>query len=246
MSGKPVIDVTAEQSWQSATRLPHMTSAYDYALLRNQVEIQNGRPAIYDETALEHYKSGENSPLYASRDFVNEFMREFSPMQRVNVNVSGGTDKMKYFTTVGYLHQNGIFRTEKFNEYDYDPSSKANRINFRSNFDIDITDNLRMFLNVSGFMQKKNDPVMVPFNGDYLNDISGYSVLLSNLLTIPNNSYYRDTTPDGEVMTSYLITTSHIPYGMLNRTVSGTRRPIRSQQRWGSNMTFLSLLKDYP
>ena len=92
MSGKPVIDVTAEQSWQSATRLPHMTSAYDYALLRNQVEIQNGRPAIYDETALEHYKSGENSPLYASRDFVNEFMREFSPMQRVNVNVSGGTD----------------------------------------------------------------------------------------------------------------------------------------------------------
>ena len=218
MSGKPVIDVTAEQSWQSATRLPHMTSAYDYALLRNQVEIQNGRPAIYDETALEHYKSGENSPLYASRDFVNEFMREFSPMQRVNVNVSGGTDKMKYFTTVGYLHQNGIFRTEKFNEYDYDPSSKANRINFRSNFDIDITDNLRMFLNVSGFMQKKNDPVMVPFNGDYLNDISGYSVLLSNLLTIPNNSYYRDTTPDGEVMTSYLITTSHIPYGMLNRT----------------------------
>ena len=218
MSGKPVIDVTAEQSWQSATRLPHMTSAYDYALLRNQVEIQNGRPAIYDETALEHYKSGENSPLYASRDFVNEFMREFSPMQRVNVNVSGGTDKMKYFTTVGYLHQNGIFRTEKFNEYDYDPSSKANRINFRSNFDIDISDNLRMFLNVSGFMQKKNDPVMVPFNGDYLNDISGYSVLLSNLLTIPNNSYYRDTTPDGEVMTSYLITTSHIPYGMLNRT----------------------------
>lgn len=217
-SGKPLIDVTMEQSWQKATRLPQMTSAYDYALLRNQVEAQNGRPPIYDETALEHYKSGENSPLYASRDFVHEFVKNFSPMQRVNVNFSGGTEKMRYFTTVGYLHQNGIFRTEKFNEYDYDPSSKANRVNFRSNFDIDITDNLKMFLNVSGFMQKKNDPVMVPFNGAYLGDLAGYSVLLSNLFTIPNNSFYKDTTPDGEVLTSYLITNNHIPYGMLNRT----------------------------
>lgn len=217
-SGKPLIDVTMEQSWQNATRLPKMTSAYDYALLRNQVEMQNDRPPVYDETALEHYKSGENTPLYASRDFIREFVKDYSPMQRVNVNFSGGTDKMRYFTTVGYLHQNGIFRTEKFNDYDYDPSSKANRVNFRSNFDIDITDNLRMFLNVSGFMQKKNDPVMVPFNGAYLSDLAGYSVLLSNLFTIPNNSFYKDTTPDGEVLTSYLITNNHIPYGMLNRT----------------------------
>src|SRR3546814_4457853 len=42
-SGKPIIDVTAEQSWQAPTRLPKMVNAYDSALLRNQVEEQNGR-----------------------------------------------------------------------------------------------------------------------------------------------------------------------------------------------------------
>ena len=218
-SGKPLIDVTMEQSWQSATRLPQMTSAYDYALLRNQVEAQNGRPAIYDETALEHYRTGDFPALYPVRDLVHEFTKKSSPMQRINVNVSGGTDKMRYFTTVGYLHQNGIFKTEKFDEYDYDPSSKANRVNFRSNFDIDVTERLRMFLNVSGFMQKKNDPVVVPNNPAYLSDVAGYSIVFGSLFSTPNN-YMNDLTPDGEVLTNSLKggNINNVPYGMLNRS----------------------------
>lgn len=218
-SGKPVIDATVEQSFQNPTRLADMVSAYDYALLRNQVEFQNNRPAIYDAEALEHYRSGDFQALYPTRNMVKEFIRNNSPMSRVNVNISGGTERMRYFTTVGYLHQNGIFRSEKFDEYDYDAASKADRVNFRSNFDIDVTSSLRMFLNISGYMQRKNDPVVVPNNGAYLDDVNGYSIVVSSLLTTPNN-YFNDTTPDGEVLTSSLKggNINNVPYGMLNRS----------------------------
>ena len=218
-SGAPVIDVTMEQSWQNPTRMPDMVNAYDYALLRNQVEFQNGRQAIYDDVALEHYRTGDFQALYPTRNFTKEFIQPNSPMQRVNVNISGGTDRMRYFTTVGYLHQRGIFRTEPFDEYDYDPTSKADRVNFRSNFDIDVTSSLRMFLNISGYMQAKNDPVVVPNNGAYLNDVSAYSVVISSLVTTPNN-YFNDVTPDGEVLTSSLKggNINNVPYGMLNRS----------------------------
>lgn len=218
-SGKPIIDVTAEQSWQAPTRMPDMTSAYDYALLRNQVELQNGRTPIYNDKALEHYRLGDNPDLYPVRDFPGEFMKDAFPMNRVNVNVSGGNDRMKYFTTVGYLLQEGIFRTEKFNEYDYDPTSKANRVNFRSNFDIEINDKLNMFLNVSGYMQKKNDPVILPNNAAYLNDVAGYSVIIGSLIQTPSN-YHNDLTPEGEVLSNSLKggNVNNTPYGMLNRT----------------------------
>ncbi|HWK59444.1 MAG TPA: TonB-dependent receptor [Parapedobacter sp.] len=227
-SGKPIIDVTAEQSWQAPTRLPKMVNAYDYALLRNQVELQNGRPEIYDEVARNHYRLGDSPELYPVRDYVSDFMREGFPMKRVNVNVSGGNDRMKYFTTVGYLHQEGIFKTEKFDEYDYDPSSKANRVNFRSNFDIDINSSLRMFLNVSGYMQKKNDPVVVPNNAGYLNDVAAYSVVIGSLLQTPSN-YHNDLTPDGEVLSTALKGggINNVPYGMLNR--SGFRNTLNNQ-----------------
>ncbi|PVD50715.1 TonB-dependent receptor [Terrimonas sp.] len=227
-SGKPVIDVTVEQSWQSPTRLPEMTNSYDYATLRNQVEIQNGRQPIYDDVALEHYRLGDKPDLYPVRNFVKEFMRDAFPMQRVNVNVAGGSERMRYFTTVGYLRQEGIFKTEKFSEYNYDPASKPNRVNFRSNFDIDINASLSMFLNISGYMQKKNDPVVVPNNGAYLNDVSAYSVVIGSLLQTPSN-YHNDVTPDGEVLSTPLKggNINNVPYGMLNR--SGFRNTLINQ-----------------
>lgn len=226
--GKPIIDVNIEQSFQSPTRLPEMTNAYDYALLRNQVELQNGRPAIYDDAALEHYRLGDFQELYPTRNYVKEFMQSSFPMRRVNVNVSGGTEKMKYFTTVGYLFQEGIFKTEKFSEYNYDPQSKANRVNFRSNFDIDINSSMKMFLNVSGYMQKKNDPVVVPDNGAYLNDLNAYSVVIASLIQTPSN-YHNDVTPDGEVLSTPLKggNINNVPYGMLNR--SGFRNTMTNQ-----------------
>ncbi len=212
---KPKIDVTMEQAWQQATRLPEMASAYDYAKLTNQVDLQNGRKPTYSDYALERYRLGDNPTFFPTRNFIKDFVKDYSPMQRVNVNVSGGTEKMRYFATVGYLYQEGIFKTEKFKEYDYDPQSKASRVNFRSNFDIKLNKSLSMFLNISGYMQKKNDPVIVPNQAGYLNDIAGYSILLSNLLSTPNNSH-NDLTPDGEVMTNHQRT--NVPYGILNRT----------------------------
>ncbi|GAB3026075.1 TonB-dependent receptor [Niabella terrae] len=227
-AGKAKIDITAEQSWQAPTRLPEMTNAYDYAVLRNQVEVQNGRQEIYTPEELEHYRTGDFKELYPVRDFIHEFMKDNFPMRRVNVNVSGGNERMRYFTTVGYLFQEGIFRTEKFDEYDYDPTSKANRVNFRSNFDIDINASLKMFLNVSGYMEKKNDPVVVPFNGSYLNDVNAYSIIIGSLLQTPNN-YHNDLTPDGEVLSTHLKggNVNNVPYGMLNR--SGFRNTMTNQ-----------------
>lgn len=218
-AGKPVIDITTEHSWQSPTYLPKMVSAYDFAQLRNQVEIQNGRNPIYSDYALERYRLGDKTDLYPVRNFMDEFMKKDFPMERVNVNVSGGNDKMRYFTTVGYLYQEGIFKTEKFSEYNYDPQSKATRVNFRSNFDIDLTSSLKMFLNVGGYMQKKNDPVIVPGQSDYLTDVNGYSVVMGALISTPNN-YHNDITPDGEVLTTTLKggNINNVPYGMLNRS----------------------------
>lgn len=227
-AGKAIIDLTMEQSFQAPTRMPEMTSAYDYALLRNQVEAQNGRPLIYDDVSLEHYRLGDSPALYPVRNFAKEFMKDAFPMRRANVNISGGNDKMRYFTTVGYLFQDGIFKTEKFSEYDYNPESKANRVNFRSNIDIDVNASLKVFLNVSGYMQKKNDPVVVPFNGNYLSDAAAYSVVLSSLISTPNN-YHNDLTPDGEVLSTMLKggNVNNVPYGMLNR--SGFRNTITNQ-----------------
>ena len=48
-----------------------------------------------------------------------------------NVNLSGGTDNVKYMTSIGYQHQNGIM-----------VNSNREQFNFRMNLDVRMTDKL--------------------------------------------------------------------------------------------------------
>jgi TonB-linked SusC/RagA family outer membrane protein len=212
-SGQPKIDVTMEQSWQAPTRTPPSLSAYDYAVLRNQLEVQNGRNPMYSDYALERYRLADQTDLYPVRDMAGDFMHDAAPMQRINVNVSGGTEKMRYFTSVAYLHQQGIFKTEKSKEFDYDPSSRAHRVNFRSNIDVNLTPILSMFLNISGEMLKRNDPMSISAN-----EGEAYNYIMNAIYLTPNNAQ-NDLTPDGEVLVNpNLAQGAGSVYALLNRT----------------------------
>ncbi|MGQ8336262.1 TonB-dependent receptor [Sunxiuqinia sp. A32] len=211
--GKPKIDVTGEYSLQAPTRLPDMVSAYDYAKLENQVQGQQGADPIYSEFELERYRTADSTNVFPVRNFMDEFTKDFSPMAKVNVNVSGGTEKMSYFTTVGFQGQKGLFKNEPFDKYNYDAESKNTRVNFRSNFDIELNSSLKMWLNIGGYMDKKNDPY--GFDGS---NIYGYA--LAAILSRPNLAY-NDLTPDGEVAGSTRYATggaNTTPYGFLNRS----------------------------
>lgn len=215
-AGKANISVTMDQSIQAPTRLPKMVSAYQYAQLSNQVQESIGGVPAFTAEELEHYRLGDEPEKYPVRDFMNEFTKDFSPMTKVNVNVSGGSEKMRYFTSVGMMEQKGLFKTEPWDKYDYDAESKTKRFNFRSNIDIDLTNSLKMFLNIAGDIEKKNDPVV--FAGGAGGD--NYYLVMAKLLSTPNLAY-NDLTPDGEVITStqYAVGgATQTPYGYLNRS----------------------------
>jgi len=63
-------------------------------------------------------------------------------MQRYNATVEGGSGRTRYFVSLGYTGQAGMFNTEK--EQNYSTNTEFSRINFRSNVDFDITEALEM------------------------------------------------------------------------------------------------------
>lgn len=71
------------------------------------------------------------------------------PQQQYNVSVNGGSEKVNYFFNLGYLKQEGSYKSGSLN---YD------RWNFRSNIDAKITDRLKATIQTSGYMDEKNQP----------------------------------------------------------------------------------------
>ncbi|MDR0542794.1 MAG: TonB-dependent receptor [Dysgonamonadaceae bacterium] len=91
-----------------------------------------------------------NSPAlyYGSHDLYSEQFGKYGPQAQFNVNISGGTDRVKYFASIGYFTQEGITNAVKY--YGSNTQSSYERYNFRSNFDIQALSNLKISVGLAG------------------------------------------------------------------------------------------------
>lgn len=147
-SGKPSISLSFNQGLSQPTRNPKMADAYTFAQMSNNIEKDEGREAIYSEQELQKYRDGTD-PLYPNTDWYSYYVREAAPQHRGNVSVSGGGDRSKYYFSLGELSQSGQYK---------DGSTKFSSYNLRSNIDVEVTDNLKVGLNMSGRIDDRHYP----------------------------------------------------------------------------------------
>lgn len=110
------------------------------------------------------YETGNYGPYNAYFPHIDwwDEMVETGTQQKYTIDISGGTEFMKYFASLGYLNDGDIFKTEK-NEI-FDPAFYYKRYNWRSNFDFNLTKTTTLGVNLSGFKGYRNQ------NGYRIND----------------------------------------------------------------------------
>jgi TonB-linked SusC/RagA family outer membrane protein len=150
--------------------------------------------------SAEQKEALKNSPAlyYGSRDlFANQFGGT-GPQKQLNLNISGGTSKLKYFTSLGYFSQGSILNTIDY--YGAKVESTFDRYNFRSNFDIDVIKNVQISVNLAGQFGETNGPGAS--GGDAFNLGGRYQAIMqyifdSNPITAPG-------LVDGKLVNQYL------------------------------------------
>lgn len=152
-TGKPQLSYTANMAVTNFTALRKNMGNYDYARLWNEalkndsyISGANYVPKFSDAD-IEKYRTGSDPILFPSTDWFDLVLKQQTTQTQHNLNISGGTDKVKYFVSGGYFKQSGLFNGSLVDGFD------ANRIydrfNFRSNFNFDITKRLKMALDIS-------------------------------------------------------------------------------------------------
>ena len=106
----------------------------------------------------------KNSPAlyYASHDLYDELFGKTAPQYQANLNISGGTERVKYFASFGYFSQEGITRTYEYRNAN--TGSDYRRFNFRTNFDIEVLKNLRISISSAGQFGRTAGPGAVEFS----------------------------------------------------------------------------------
>ena len=147
--GKPTFDFSYNQGFSQPTRNPDMADSYTFAKIYNEIEISEGSgSAKYSEDELQKYKDGTD-PDYPNTDWYDFITKTLTPQHRTNLSVTGGSENIKYYLSVGELHQDGQFNygTRDFKQY-----------NFRSNVQVKVTDYLKVGLDIAGRYEKKHYP----------------------------------------------------------------------------------------
>lgn len=155
LGGKPQINVRSNYAIQKPTRLPELLNAYDYAVLYNEA-IYNDNPnqtPLYTPTDLQLYKDGSDPIFHPDIDWFDYMMEKSAPMWKNTVNINGGGQFAKYFVSMGYLSQGGLWK--EFNkQFDYSNNTTYRRYNFRSNIDFNLSNSTVLGLSLGGFSDK--------------------------------------------------------------------------------------------
>lgn len=96
--------------------------------------------------------NGERNPWYdpyfhPDTDWKKMLFRDATSTSQANVNMRGGGKSMRYFVSLGYLNQDGLFRTD-YMAYDKDMQFNKKRYNLRGNLDFDVTEDFKIELNL--------------------------------------------------------------------------------------------------
>ena len=170
--GKASVTVSASAAVQQISQFVDFADSHTYGKLWNYTAITDALPmsqwpgttniANYNDYAntgikfsqdvMEHFRKGDMPTTFPNTDWIDYMMKNAAWQEQVNVNVSGGTEKVRYFVSAGFLNQNSLFKTFSKND---DETFKFNRFNYRANLDINVSKYSQLALTLGGRVQNR-------------------------------------------------------------------------------------------
>lgn len=139
--GKAKINYNFSYGWQNAWRKRDVTGATDYAILQNEKYVNGGQAPLYADPYNLTDVNG-NAVKGFGTNWQKELFNDNAPIVQHDLSISGASDKVNYYLSMGYMTQEGIVGGN-YGQSNYD------RLTLRSNTSYTLFDfsKERNFLN---------------------------------------------------------------------------------------------------
>jgi len=168
--GKPQVNVRTEFGFTQPTKRPQMLGSAEWAELYNEAYGSQ----YYSPEDIEKYRTNADPDLYPNVDWFDALFDDMAANQRVNLNITGGSDIVKYYVSGAFYNESSIYKNAG-NIYGYNPSIRYNKFNFRANVDLNLTKSTVVNFNLANIYEKSFGPGY----GDTDADIWSYTFMTS-------------------------------------------------------------------
>ncbi|MCX6237657.1 MAG: SusC/RagA family TonB-linked outer membrane protein [Bacteroidia bacterium] len=178
-----ILNVNVEAGVSQIDRMPGWVDGAGYATLNNQARLNDGLAPRYTDADIAAY--AKNNPYdyyHPSSNYREMMLKNTVSFKRVNVSSSGGNDKVQYFAYVGYAGDGDIYKIG--------PKADYNRLNARSNIDININDFIKVKFDFFGGLSYRRS-ANYGYNSNFTNQDAATNLTLS---AVEFNSVINDIT----------------------------------------------------
>lgn len=144
--GKPTVKLDTYYGLKDVTRYPALANPYEWATTRNNAYLMDGvKPddtRIFKQEQLDGFRSGAKGT-----DWYKQTFNQTAPQYYANLNLSGGSENVKYFVSLGHHSEDGLVDNFSYKKY-----------NFRSNIDAKVTKRLSIAADVDASSRSYQNP----------------------------------------------------------------------------------------
>lgn len=154
-SGAPKLSYSGYVGFQNPTRITDQVNSYEYALMKNEAAMNAGYPNYYAYSSYDvemFRKTVVGDPdadpdRYPNSNGLRDLIRKNSILTNHNVQLSGGSERFRYYISLGYAYQDGMWS-----------STNYQRANLQANLSVDATKYTTVNLNLGGWHEKSVYP----------------------------------------------------------------------------------------
>ena len=145
-AGKPELSYSFNKGWAQATVIPKVLSAVDYTTMANEIEIYKlpsaqwvAAAAAFKATGkysdpsgnvitapflpddVKKYADGSDPWGHPNTNWFDAALKNWSPQSNHNLQLSGGSDNVKYLASMGYKNQDAFYKNSAtgYKQYDF-------------------------------------------------------------------------------------------------------------------------------
>ncbi|MBP1651529.1 MAG: TonB-dependent receptor plug, partial [Bacteroidetes bacterium] len=155
LNSRNTINLAAYTGWQNWTRFPKGVNAYEWMAGKADAEMNQYGSTTITKEELEKWKAGTEQG-YKSFDWYKFIVKDNAPLTNLNLNFSGGSDRINYYVSATHLKQYSVLGREFTFE----------RTNIQSNIEAKVSDNFKIGAQINGRVETRDQPG-VPGTDDY-------------------------------------------------------------------------------
>ena len=159
VKGSPKMNLSVNYGIDIPQELPEFVDAATTAQMMNVAYKNDGSfGSVISQSEIDKYRSGLDPIRYPNNNWYDMLLKDFAQNLTANYNLRGGTDKIRYYVSVGYTNEGSIVK--RLNDYK-GTDFQYHKINYRTNLDIDLTESTLLSFKVGGstaVVQRPGDP----------------------------------------------------------------------------------------